>query len=199
MINSIEVSSHSIKKANTEHEVHPLLESRWSARSFTEKTISKEDISRLLEAASWSPSSMNEQPWRYLIAFKGSPAFQQMTECLSAGNQPWAQNAPILLLSLAETHHANGHPNAYSWYDVGAANQSLLLQAASMGILGHLMGGFNANQAIDSFAIPSSQKPVVFIALGYPDEPEKLPEPFLTRELTPRTRKKIAEIFQYLD
>lgn len=198
MSEHIQVSSHAIKTAKTQHSIYPLLKERWSARSFKDQEITKEDIARLLEAASWAPSSMNEQPWRYRVAFSESDAFTKMVECLSPGNQIWAQNASVMMLVTAETHHANGHPNAYAWYDTGAANQTLLLQAASMGILGHLMGGFHATKAVDLFDIPPTELPVVFIALGYPDEPEKLPEPFMSRELSPRSRKPIEEIAHFL-
>ncbi len=198
MSEHIQVSSHAIKTAKTQHSIYPLLKERWSARSFKNQRITQEDIACLLEAASWAPSSMNEQPWRFRVASNGSEAFNKMVDCLSSGNQIWAQHAPVLILSTAETHHANGHPNVYAWYDTGAANQSLLLQAASMGILGHLMGGFHSNKAIDLFDIPPTQLPVVFIALGYPDDPEKLPEPFMTRELSSRTRKPIQEFAQFL-
>lgn len=198
MSEHIQVSSHAIKTAKTQHYIYPLLTERWSARSFTDREITKEDIARLLEAASWAPSSMNEQPWRYRVATSETGAFDKMVECLSPGNQIWAQNASVMMLVTAETHHTNGNPNAYAWYDTGAANQTLLLQAASMGILGHLMGGFHANKAIDLFDLPPTQLPVVFIALGYPDEPEKLPEPFMSREISPRSRKPIQEIAQFL-
>lgn len=198
MSEHIQVSSHVIKTAKTQYSINPFLKERWSARSFKEQEIIQEDIACLLEAASWAPSSMNEQPWRYRIALAKTEAFGKMVDCLSPGNQIWAQHAPVLMLCTAETHHANGHPNSYAWYDAGAANQSLLLQAASMGILGHLMGGFHSNKAIDLFEIPPTQLPVVFIALGYPDEPDKLPEPFMTRELNRRSRKSIQEFAQFL-
>lgn len=190
------VRTHSVKQAQTLTPVHPLIRDRWSARSFSERNLTDEVLRTLVEAAMWSPSSMNEQPWRYTIARKGTEAFENMASCLSPGNQIWARNAPVLVLSTAETHHSNGHLNAYAWYDTGAANQTLLLQAASMGILGHLMGGFNAQQAVETFQIPETRRPVVFIALGYPDEPEKLEEPFHTRELTPRSRKSIEDILE---
>ena len=41
-------------------------------------------------------------------------------------------------------------------------------------------------------------EPVVFIALGYLDSPEKLEEPFKTREITPRTRKPLHQIVKRL-
>lgn len=153
----------------------------------------------MLEAAHWSPSSMNEQPWRYIVTRRDQDEnFQPLWNCLMSGNQPWTQRAPVLLVSVAEQlHKSNGAANKYALYDVGAANQSLLLQAASMGILGHLMGGFHADQVHHLFQLPESMLAVVVIALGYPDMPDKLEEPFYTREITPRVRKPLAEIVHW--
>lgn len=181
-----------VKIAQTQNPVHPLIKERWSARSFSAATISQTELDTILEAASWSPSSMNEQPWVYIYANRGSAVFAGIWDTLMAGNQPWAQNASVLIASLArKTHANNGAFNKYAWYDTGAANQSLLLQAASMGILGHIMGGFNKAQAEELLQLPEDLELVCFIALGYPAPAEALEEPFRTRETTPRSRKPV--------
>lgn len=195
----ISTLSHQIKVAQTQFDVHELLRSRWSARSFQDTPLPEEEILTLIEAASWAPSSMNEQPWRYKVVLKKQEKlFHDVLECLMPGNQSWAHTAPVLILSLAELKHVNGHPNAYALYDVGAANQNLLVQAAGMGILGHQMGGFDATKTRALFQIPEHQTPVVIIALGYPDVPEKLHEPFHTREITPRSRKNLDTIVEFV-
>jgi nitroreductase len=188
-----------VKPAITKSNIQPLLRKRWSARSFSDQKIEIELLEQLFEAASWAPSSMNEQPWRYIVTRRDQDEnFEPLWNCLMSGNQPWTQRAPLLLVSVAEQlHKSNGAANKYAMYDVGAANQSLLLQAASMGILGHLMGGFHADQVHHLFQLPESMMAVVVIALGYPDMPDKLEEPFYTREITPRVRKPLAEIVHW--
>ena len=54
----------------TQYEIHPLLLQRWSARSFSKKTIQLETLNHLFEAASWAASSMNEQPWRFVLELR---------------------------------------------------------------------------------------------------------------------------------
>ena len=179
--------------------IHPLLLKRWSARSFSEKMIVQEDLNTLLEAASWAASSMNEQPWRYLYAFRGEPAFDRFWNCLMDGNKPWAKNASVLMLSLANKHMVkNGADNRHYLYDTGAANTNLLLQAAEMDIYGHQMGGFHMDKALSEFALDDNWEPAVFIALGYLDDPEKLEEPFLTREISSRTRRPLNEFTEHV-
>ena len=58
------------KPAPAEHEIHDLIKRRWSPRAFAQAPVEPAKIRRMLEAARWAPSSMNEQPWNYLIAAK---------------------------------------------------------------------------------------------------------------------------------
>ncbi|MBK7668992.1 MAG: nitroreductase family protein [Sphingobacteriaceae bacterium] len=190
----------SIKIAKTKHDVIDVIKNRWSARSFSDKTISETDMHTLFEAASWAFSANNAQPWEYIYAHReDSEAFHKLHSCLMGGNQPWTKNAAVLMAVLAHKKLDNGHENKAAKHDVGSANATLMLQATSMNIYGHVMGGFDANKAIDVLNINTEvHEPVVFIALGYLDEAEKLEEPFKTRELTPRTRKPLVEIIKRL-
>ncbi len=187
-----------VKVAATDNPVHKLILERWSARSFSDRPIEQPEIDTIFEAASWAPSSMNEQPWMYIYATKGTPTFDKMAETLMPGNQPWAKNASVLIASLARKNHANnGMANKYNWYDVGSANQNLLLQAASVGILGHVMGGFHRDKAEALLQLPDEIELVCLIALGYPAPADDLEEPFRSRELTPRNRNPLsAFVFQ---
>lgn len=190
----------SIKIAKTKYDIMEVIKNRWSARSFSDKTISENDLRTLFEAASWAFSANNAQPWEYIYAHReDSEAFRKLHSCLMAGNLPWTKNAAVLMAVLAHKKLENGHENKAAKHDVGSANATLMLQATSMNIYGHVMGGFDANKAIEILNINTEvSEPIVFIALGYLDEAEKLDEPFKTRELTPRTRKPLVEIVKRL-
>lgn len=190
----------SIKIAKTKYDIIEVIKNRWSARSFSDKTISENDLRTLFEAASWAFSANNAQPWEYIYAHReDSEAFRKLHSCLMAGNLPWTKNAAVLMAVLAHKKLENGHENKAAKHDVGSANATLMLQATSMNIYGHVMGGFDANKAIEILNINTEvSEPIVFIALGYLDEAEKLDEPFKTRELTPRTRKPLVEIVKRL-
>ena len=181
------------KVANTSYPVMEVVRKRWSPRSFSERQIEPADLNTLFEAASWAPSSMNEQPWKYIYAHRHDASFHNFLECLYPGNASWAKNAAVLLLSLSRVdHQRDGNVNRYHMYDAGAANNTMLLQAASMDIFGHLLGGYDMEKAKAVFKIPESLDPVCFIALGYLGAPEQLEEPFLNRELSERSRKPVA-------
>jgi len=55
------------KSANTQFEIHEFLKKRWSPRAFNGQSVEKEKLQRLFEAARWSPSASNEQPWAFII------------------------------------------------------------------------------------------------------------------------------------
>jgi nitroreductase len=187
------ITMNEVKIATTHYPVIELIRKRWSARSFSEKEISKDDLMTILEAGSWAFSSMNEQPWRVLVARRGEPDFQRILDCLLPGNTPWAQNAAAFIASIAVTNVKDGSVNNAAEHDLGAFNATLVLQARSMDIFGHPMGGFSAKKLKEKFKLEEGLKPIAVIALGYLDKPEKLEEPFLTREITARVRKTPGE------
>ncbi len=190
----------SVKIAETKHNVIDLIKQRWSARSFSAKPISESDLHAILEAASWAFSANNAQPWEYIYAHReDAEAFNKLHSCLMGGNQPWTKNAAVLMAVFSHKKLENGHENKAAKHDVGSANATLMLQATSMNIYGHVMGGYDAAKAIEVLNIDTEKlEPVVFIALGYLDAAEKLEEPFLSRELTPRTRKPLSDFSKRL-
>jgi len=183
-----------IKVAPKETGIHDLLRNRWSARSFSNTMIGDDELMSLFSAASWASSSMNEQPWRFVYAKRGSEVYEHILSTLMPTNAIWASKAPILLAVFAKNSFDDGNINVHAWHDVGAACTKLLLQGAELGIYGHQMGGFDREKAKILFQFPDSMDIVSILALGYLGEADALEEPFKSRELTPRTRKSLEEI-----
>ena len=44
-----------------------LARERRTSRGYLEKPVSRDDISRILEAARWAPSAANTQPWEFIV------------------------------------------------------------------------------------------------------------------------------------
>jgi len=116
----------------------------------------------------------------------------QLVATLNEGNVVWAQNAPVLILTLAQLYEYPGK-EYNSFYDVGMAVGNLVTQAVHLGLMTHQMGGFDADKARASLNIPDGYQPLTMIALGYSDAPDTLPEPLRERELAPRSRKTQEE------
>lgn len=186
----------SIKLPQTTFALAPLLRERWSARSFTDQPIAVNDLKSTIEAATWAFSANNEQPWRFIAATRGTLTYQKILNALAPGNAAWANKAGALVVSMAKTDfEKEGNPvNKWADHDLGAANMNLILQALSLNIYAHPMGGFDEAKLRESFALPHNLKPVVVIALGYLGDADALEEPFRTREKTPRKRKQPDEV-----
>jgi nitroreductase len=188
-----------IKTAQTNYPVIDLIKNRWSPRSFMQEEIDQKDVNTLLEAASWAPSAMNEQPWEYIYAHRGTAGFETLKNCLLPGNSSWAKDAAVLLVSMARiTHTANQKTNVSALHDVGMANAQLMLQAQAMNIYGHMMGGFDQEKLRSALSLQEHQQAIGVIALGYLDVPDKLEEPFKTREQQARQRKSLEEFSKEL-
>jgi len=185
---------HNLKIAKTKHPVLDLIKNRWSARSFSDQPISEQQMHTIIEASNWAFSAINEQPWRYIVGHKNTPLFDKLFSVLAGGNQPWCKNAAALVLVLGKkTYTANGSTNSTMMHDIGAANMLMTLQANSMEIYSHVMGGFDTVKSADIFELGDDLVPVVMIAFGFLEHADKLEEPFKTRELTARTRKPLEE------
>jgi nitroreductase len=183
------------KPAANDFPIHDLIRNRWSPRAFADKPISQEDLRSLFEAARWAASSMNEQPWVYLVATKDDPDnFAKMLSILVEFNITWAKNAPVLAMAVAKlAFQHNGRPNRNAFYDAGAASALLSVEATARGLVVHQMGGYDVDKARKVFEIPEGWEPAAVIAIGYPGDPDSLPSSLKERELAPRTRKPLSE------
>lgn len=188
-----------VKTAHTFHPVIDLIKNRWSPRSFFQEEIEQNDLNTILEAASWAPSANNEQPWHYIYAHRGSAGYETLKNALAPANAAWAKDAAVLIAAIArKTFAANDTANRSAMHDLGLANAHLLLQASSMNIYGHLMGGFDREKLTADLGLTTDQDAVCLIALGFLDVPEKLEEPLRSRETQARQRKALEEITTHL-
>ncbi|MFZ5999129.1 MAG: nitroreductase family protein [Bacteroidota bacterium] len=165
---------------------------RRSRRAYSAQAVSAQTIHSLFEAARWAPSSVNEQPWIYVYATKDQPElWNKLFEPLNDTNKVWAKDAPLLVLSLSrKTFTRNGRFNGSAQYDLGAANAFLSLQATALGLNVHQIGGYDRQKAVELLNVPDTFEPGVVLAIGYPGDPELLPEPLKQRELSPRERQR---------
>ncbi len=183
------------KPARVEHPVHPLIQARWSPRAFAARAVPPEILRSLFEAARWAPSSINEQPWSFLVATREQPEdFARLLSCLVPANARWAKDAGVLLITAVRlTFKRNGQPNPTAQHDLGLAVAQLSFEATDRGLVLHQMAGIEGEKAQEVCAIPAEWAPVTAIALGYPGDLQSLPEDLRERELAPRQRKPQSE------
>lgn len=175
--------------------LHPLLAARTSPRSFApEHRLEPEVETRLLEAVRWSPSAANTQPWRVLVAHRGTPEHADLVASLAAGNSGWARDASALVLLAASTVAADGAELPWAVYDTGQAAAHLTTQACAEGLAVHQMGGFDADHVRAAFGLAEGVRPLVVLAVGRRDDPARLPTHLADREVAPRTRLALDDL-----
>lgn len=186
--------NHEIKRAQPDHPIADVLTGRWSPYVFSSRSVSAEDLRSVFEAARWSASSFNEQPWRYVVARKeDGEGFERLLSVLLPGNQAWARHAPVLALGLAKkTFTRNGKPNRVALHDLGAASASLTAEATTRGLNVHQMAGVDTERAHAAVGAPDDFEVVTALAIGYAgDEGD---EGLLERDARPRSRKPLDEM-----
>ena len=174
--------------ACNEEELLHLFSNRFSGYSYDEsRNVEHDQVHTILSAGRLAPSSYNEQPWRFIICEKrlNPQAYEKALACLVEENREWAKNAPVLIICLASTKSAhNGKNNDWAKYDLGAASISLMLQATSMGLMAHQMGGFDPTKVVEEFSIPDDVVPMSIMSIGYSNG-----------EVKPKNRKPLSENF----
>jgi len=182
-------------RANTAHPVHEIIATRRSPRSLApEAALSDIEIISILEAARWAPSAFNGQPWRFFLGKNGDATFTQTLSSLEPFNQGWAKNASVLILVAAKTTRDDGSIHADFQYDTALAVAQMVFEVHNLGYVAHQMTGFNRENAQNSLEIPSDLVPVVVVAIGKQDHPDKLAPALAEREVASRTRKPLTEI-----
>jgi len=174
-----------------------IIKKRKSTIIFQDKPIAESDLKLIFEAARWAPSSFNRQPWRFIVGNKNEnqDTYNKLLDILFDGNKVWAIRAPVLILSIAETYMKDrGQENRFAFHDTGMATANLYIQAVSMGLSVHIMGGYDKDKARKVFQIPEYFEPAAMIALGYLGNIDELNEQQKLRKLGDSTRNPFESI-----
>ncbi|TPW77379.1 nitroreductase family protein [Schumannella soli] len=193
-MSTTEIHPSTVRNAETDAELHPLLDERWSPRSYDESAeIDDAELHALLEAARWAPSAANSQPRRFIAGRRGTPTFDAIHAGLASGNQPWTSKAALLVVGLTAVDPEQG-PHRWAEYDLGQSIAHLTVQAHALGLHAHQMGGILPDELKKSFDLPENVVPVTVTAIGRVDVAEELDERFRERETAPRSRKPLDEL-----
>jgi len=174
-----------------EEGVNELFHQRWSPRTFKSMPIPKENLRMIFDAARWTPSCYNEQPWLFITSTEKTHHI--FANLLLEGNQTWAKSAPVIGFVIANRHfQRNGKENGFFEFDSGAAWMSLTMQARKLGLYTHGMGGVKFDEVYTALNIDVNQKQVLCaFALGELEEAENAEE-----RVTASPRKPLADIWQ---
>ena len=185
------------KPAETSASLSPAISERFSPRIYdTEHVISEAEIASLGEAFRWAPSSSNQQPWRVVFLRRDSELFRAVSERgLTGFNQSWAPAASLYAVVLAHKFQEEKPRNqAATYFDLGLASQQMVLQAESMGLRSHYMGGI-VHDEISSILGADEFWVVCVIAIGMQGNLESGTPETIEREQLKRTRKDSTAVY----
>lgn len=175
------------------------LRSRWSPSVFDDRhVLPDEQVVALLHAAQWAPSHGNIQPWRFVVAERGSTAHATLLPHLSRGNAGWVPRASVVFLVAvkvaAEPDEEKPTDAEVNIYGAGQAAAHLTLQAHASGLWAHQFQGFDKSALAAALGVPAEWRLLAAVAVGVRGNPEDVPERDREREQRVRRRKPLSEI-----
>jgi nitroreductase len=162
-------------------EMLKLIISRQSDRKYSNKSIEKEKLNRIIEAGRLAPSACNAQPWKFIVVSEPK-IIEKVAEAASAkllGMNTFVAQAPLLLVIVRENPNFSSKVGAtikkkdYSLIDIGIASENICLQARAEGIGSCMIGWFDEKMVRNLLGIPRSKRVELIITLGYSDSQQR--------------------------
>ena len=129
-----------------------------AVRSYLDKPIPAEVTHRIVEAAHLTASSMNRQPWHFIVV--DDPRMLARLGAL-AQTGPYIAGAPLAVVVAIEK-------TRFAVSDASRAIQSMILTAWSEGVASNWVGFFGLDGARQELGIPDALDVLAIIPFGYP-------------------------------
>jgi nitroreductase len=147
-----------------------VLTTRRSVRNFQEKSIEKDQIQQLIEAARWAPSAGNCQPLEIIVA-QDLRVKQALAE--GALGQNFIAKASVVFVLCANLPRTTNRyrergSRMYVYNDIGAATQNLLLMAHVLGLGAVWVGSFDDTRIAETLGLPRHVIPISIVPVGFP-------------------------------
>lgn len=178
----------------TDLPIAPMLAERWSPRGFdASHVIERDELLSVVEAARWAPSAGNTQPWAFVAARRGTPAFEAIRGTLAGFNQAWTPAASALVVFALVPERA-GRMQAFAAYDLGQAAAHATAQVEHLGLNAHQMGGFDREALRVALGLPEGVQPLTLMAIGRHDDSDAVAPEIRQRDAGERTRLALDEV-----
>ena len=179
-------------------QLHPLLRSRWSPRTWdTAHEVTPAEVESLLEAARWAPSAGNSQPWAFIVGRRGDDVHARLVRHLARSSAAWAPGASLLVANVCHRHVAgtDWEYSEFAAYDLGQAVAHLTFQAAALGLAVRQFAAFDREGVTREFEVAEHWYVTTMSAIGRVPaavEPHALTRPDGSR--LPRDRRPVADL-----
>jgi nitroreductase len=149
----------------TDSEVVKTIYERRSVRNFTEAPVDRRVIQEILRAASWAPSGLNNQPWRFAIIWDQGVKEEmgRLTRYASV-----LKNAAVLIPVFLDQE--SSYDRVKDCQAIGACLQNLLLAVHSYGLGATWIGEIlkNKERVLTILELPERLELMAVVAVGHP-------------------------------
>lgn len=144
-----------------------LIKSRRSIRKFTARRIDDALVEQIIEAGTWAPSGLNNQPWK--VAIIREPVTRKAIAPLTRYG-PILEGAPVLIAIFLDT--ASSYDRTKDIQAIGAFIQNMLLAVHASGLGAVWLGEILKNKDAVSQILnaPDTLELMAIVALGHPAE-----------------------------
>lgn len=150
-------------------ELHPLLATRWSPTSFDDSAVVSDGaVESILEAARWTPSAGNSQPWAFIVGRRGDADHARLVRHLTPGSARWAPSAGLLVANLSHrlVEDTDWDYSEFSMYDLGQAVAHMTIQAQSLGLAVRQFRAFDREALAAEFEVSAHWEVTTLSAIG---------------------------------
>jgi nitroreductase len=132
---------------------------RRSVRSYQDREVPEEALQKILEAARWSPSASNQQPWEFII-IRNRGLLQKIATKARYGS--FIADAPMAIAVVTDP--------STKWHiiDGSTAVQNMTLAAWEMGIGTCWIGSLERDEVKGLLGIPEEFHLLTILPFGYP-------------------------------
>lgn len=166
-------------------DVFEAIKARRSVRTYLPKEVPKSVISKILEAGRLSPSSMNLQPWHFIVVTDADKR-----KDLSEGQYAkFLVDSPLVIVGLSDRKRSP------KWHmvDTTIALQTMVLAATAEGLGTCWVVSFYEDRVKKLLKVPDDFTIAAMLAVGYPREREEA----VTGSVRPKNRRPAKDIFSY--
>jgi len=139
-------------------EVNEAVRTVLAVRAYQDKPVPAEVIRRIVEAGWLTGSSMNRQPWHFIVV-ESREALQKLGAL--AGSGPYTADAAFAIIVATE-------PSPYAVSDGSRAIQSMMLAAWAEGVGSNWVGFQGMVQVKALLGIPGEMDVLAILPFGYP-------------------------------
>jgi len=146
---------------------------RYSCRAYQEKSIEREKLDSIFEAARLAPSAKNTQDWRFVVVTDS----QTKRRVAQTTNRPEVfEKAGAIIAACSNSDEVMRCGQAIGPIDVAIALEHICLQATELGLGTCWIGSFYPEKVRQILGIPENIVIIELMAIGYPADSKPQPK-----------------------